>query len=163
MLALRDMPWIINRSTLWDGIGVISYTLFIAFLESITLTLLAILAIHMLPKNWGKDRLIASVALLACIIMLWGMEGQAFFLFEQRVPAVLIDLFARCDHPLRILYTIISFIVLVSIIIALAAARYSFTFLKMIQTTGEALAVLMAIYLTIDVLGIIILIIRNVT
>jgi hypothetical protein len=147
---------------MWDAIGVASYGLLNAFIESlfffITLAFLGLLV----STKWQEDRRIALLSVFALITAFWAIEGQAYFIWGSYIPEQILRYVAASDHPLRLLYAGVLFIVVPTIIIPVYLSLKSDRFLNLIQGLTERLSLLTMLYLFFDFLALIIIIIRNV-
>ena len=162
ILIFRDISWVAERTNMWDAIGVASYGLLNAFIESlfffITLAFLGLL----ISTKWHEDRRIALLSVFALITAFWAIEGQAYFIWGSYIPEQILRYIAASDHPLRLLYAGVLFIVVPTIIIPVYLALKSDRFLNLMQGLTERLSLLTMLYLFFDFLALIVTIIRNI-
>src|SRR5512141_2477039 len=92
ILAFRDISWLTDRTNAWDAVGVTSYGLVFAFVESLVLFALMVLLGYVVSGRWQPERRVALLSLLALLASLWAMIGQLFFLIGPTLPGWLIDL-----------------------------------------------------------------------
>ena len=69
--ALREVPAWILRLSVWDVIGVMSYTLVIALLETLLVTLGIELLTTLLPEQWRKKKRVAIASSIAFVASIW--------------------------------------------------------------------------------------------
>ena len=147
---------------MWDAIGVASYGLLNALIESLFLFMsLAVLGL-LISTKWSEDRRIALLSVLALIIAFWAIEGQAYFIWGSYVPEQILRYVAASEHPLRILYAGVLLTVVSTITIPVYLALKSDRFLRLIHGFAERLSLLTMLYLFFDFLALIVIIIRNV-
>lgn len=162
ILIFRDISWVAERTNMWDAIGVASYGLLNAFIESLFFFIsLAVLGL-LISTKWSEDRRIALLSVLALILAFWAIEGQAYFIWGSYVPEQMLRYVAASKHPLRILYAGVLFTVVSTIIIPVYLALKSDRFSRLIHGFAERLSLLTMLYLFFDFLALIVIIIRNV-
>lgn len=161
ILVFRDIQWMTERTNFWDALGVASYAMAFAFLESLLLFLILTLLGFLVPTQWTRETRIALLTVLFLILSVWAMLSQLYFLAAVQTPGWFIFLMARTGHPVRILYALA--LILVTPTLALPAwfALRSEKFLKSVNSLIERLSLLSGLYLFFDVVGLIIVIIRN--
>ena len=162
ILIFRDVSWVAERTNAWDAIGVASYGLVVAFIESLiffaAITLLGLLV----PTKWQEDRRVALLSVLALLITLWAIEGQAYFIWGSYIPEQVLRYIASSEHPLRLLYAAVLVMVVPTILIPVYLVLKSDRFLNLIQGLIERISLLTVFYLFFDLLGLIVIIIRNI-
>src|SRR3990172_8272255 len=82
ILIFRDMSWVIERTNVWDAIGVGSYGMIRAFVESVVVFVIFTVLGFLTPANWMIDRRIAFLSLLVILLSAWGMIAQLLFLWK---------------------------------------------------------------------------------
>ena len=161
IMVFRDISWLTERTNAWDAIGVASYGMIFAFAESIVVFLVVVLLGLLTPKNWKDDQRIAFLALLILIASIWGMIGQLLFLWNVSLPAQAIQFLRNSDHPLRILYAACLIVVVPTVLLPTYYFLRSKKVVPFMQNLMERLSLLTLFYLAFDVLGLILVIIRN--
>jgi hypothetical protein len=162
ILVFRDVSWVIERTNVWDAVGVGSYGMLFAFLESVIIFIVVTLLGFITPKQWEVNKRIAFLSLLVLITALWGMISQLLFLWNVYLPGTVIRFIAHSAHPLWVLYSMSLAIVVPTILLPF------YLFIRSDKSTGrmrdlaERLSVLTVFYLFIDLLGLIIVIVRNI-
>lgn len=161
-MVFRDISWLTERTSLWDALGAASYGLVFAFIESVALFLVVALLGLCLPAHWHPDRRITFLALLVLITSAWGMLSQLLFLWDVTLPSLAIQYLRNSDHPLRILYAG-SLAVVVSTVLSLVAIFVkSKRSVSSMREVMESISLLTMFYLLFDLLGLVIVVIRNV-
>jgi hypothetical protein len=152
-----------ERTNAWDAIGVASYGMVFAFIESGVIFLVVALLGLLTPKQWEYDRRIAFVGLLILLTSLWGIISQLLFLWNVFLPAQAIEFLRNSSHPLRIIYAACLMVVTPTILLpaySFIRSKKAVTFMKNLM---ERLSLLTMFYLFFDLLGLIIVIIRNIS
>ena len=162
ILALRDFSWVSVRTNSWDAIGVISYGLLFALIESIFVFLVVVLLGFLISKKWEENRRNTLLGMLVLLTSLWAMGGYLFFLMQISVSGKIILYFAGLDHPLRLLYAIGLIVVGLTISLPVYFILHSDKFMQAVQGLFERLSLLTLFYLFFDVVGIVIIVFRNI-
>ena len=162
VLAFRDFSWVTERTNSWDAIGVVSYGLIFAFVESILVFLVAVLLGYFVSRKWNEDRRIALVGILIFVTSLWAMGGYLYFMLNLSVPGESILFMAGLAHPLRFLYAISLALVGPTVVLPVYFVLRSDKFFRSVQGFFERLSLLAMFYLFFDLVGLVIVIVRNV-
>lgn len=162
-LAIRDMSWAMERTNLWDAIGLASYGLIFALTESVIIFCIVIFIGFIIPQHWSVDKRIALLCLLFLLTSAWAMIAQLFFLLNVSLPIFVLKALSHSAHPLRMLYagalaTVVSSILLPVILYMRSGRAISF-----MKNVIERLAFLSIVYLFFDLVGLIIILARNFT
>ena len=161
ILIFNDVEWIAKRSNFWDSIGVASYGLVFAFVESFLLFLAAALLGFLVSTKWGVERRIALMSTLATILALWAMAGQLYFFMNAPFPESWIVFLASLGRPLRFLYVAALVVVLPTVLIPTWLLLKFDKPLKFITATLEKISLLTSFYLFFDLIGLVVLVSRN--
>lgn len=163
ILVLRDFSWVAERTNAWDAVGVAAYGMLFAFIECVFVFAIVVLVGFVLPKQWGEKKRIAFLSLLVFLVALWAIVGQLYFLWNLNLPPALTMFLAGSAHPLRWLYAglfvLVSLTVVVPVYIFIRSEKVS----SSIYNIVDRIAVLSAIYLVFDGIGLVIILIRNLT
>lgn len=162
ILFFNDFAWVAERTDAWDAVGVGSYGLVIALVESAFVLICALVLSLLLPRNLPTDKKITTLGTLAVLASLWSIAGQLYFLLEITLPANLVVAMSRNPHPLWILYGFIGFIVSLTLLVPVALILRSDKTAAALLNFFERLTTLTALYLFLDFCGLVIVIIRNV-
>jgi hypothetical protein len=150
ILAFRDVSWLISRTNLWDAIGNISYALIYAFLESLVIfCVLALLGLF-LPKQWEANRRSAFMTLLLFTADIW-------------LPFPMLQLIADTGRPLVMLYLISLAIVVPTVTLPVIVFMRSKKALPSLLDIIDRLSLLSMLYLFLDLVGLVIVLIRNIS
>ena len=162
ILAFRDFSWVTERTNSWDAVGVLSYGLIFAFIESVAVFLVTVLLGYLVSKKWSEDRRNALLGNLVMIASLWAMVSYLFFILEVSIPRQTIEFLVNLKHPLRFLYAISLILVGLTVTLPTYFILRSDKLLGFLKGLFERLSLLTLFYLFFDIVGLIIVIIRNV-
>lgn len=162
ILYFRDISWLAERTNTWNSIGVGAYALLFALLESLVIFLVVLLFGLLLPKRWPEEQRIALLGVLFLLAASVAILGQLYFLIGTPFQKTAVQLLAATKHPVRILFLLI-LIPITSLVLAM-----SYLILKskkaaqLVLNIFERLSLLTTLYLVFDVIGIFIVIFRNI-
>ena len=142
--------------------GLAAYGLLLALLESIVFFLVTILIGWFLPVSWSEERRVALLSVLVFITALWAINGQAYFVWGGRTPAAFLRLAANSAHPLRVLYAGTLALVLPTLLIPAILVLRSERVVNLVKELNDRLSLLSMFYLFLDVVGLIIVLVRNI-
>lgn len=71
---------------MWDAIGVASYGLVLAFIESIIFFMVITLLGLLVSTKWHEDRRVGLLSVLVMITTLWAIDSQAYFIWGSYIP-----------------------------------------------------------------------------
>jgi hypothetical protein len=162
-MAFRDISWLTARTNLWDAIGVASYGMLFAFIESAVVFLVVVLLGFLIPKHWQSDRRVTFLALLILITSAWGMMSQLLFIWNVSLPPLAIQFLRSSAHPLRILYAGSLAIVTATVLLLVFLFIKSKKSIAFMQNVMERVSLLTMFYLLFDLLGLVIVVIRNIS
>ena len=162
IFAFRDISWLTERTNLWDAIGVVSYGMIFAFVESVVIFLVLALLGLILPAQWYSDRRIAFLSLLILLTSVWGMISQLLLVWSVPLPIQAIQFLRSSNHPLRMLYAACLVVVTPTILLPVYLFIKSKKSIAFMQDLIERLSLLATFYLFFDFVGLIIVMIRNI-
>ena len=161
LLAFQDVAWVAERTNPGDAVGLVSYALLFALVESILVFLVFTMLGFLLPRQWKSMKRIGFLSLLVLILSTWGIASQLLFLWHINLPEAAIQFLARSGHPLRYLYAGSLAIVLPTILLPVYFFLKSDGMLLRIEDLIDRLSILVGFYLFFDIIGIVIVISRN--
>lgn len=161
ILAFRDISWVTERTNAWDAIGVVSYGMIFALIESLLIFLVLVLVGFLTPWRWESDRRIAFLAFLVLILSVWAMISQLLFLWDVSLPASAIEYLRNSDHPVRIVYAACLIIITPTVLLPAYSFLKTKSAVTVMQNLMERLSLLSMFYLVFDLLGGIIILVRN--
>lgn len=163
-LVLRDLNWIAHRTDIWDAIGVGAYAMMYALVESSFFFLLMAALYLSLPGSWGRDKSLAQSGVMALWIPLLAGIHQVYRYKEFTSPGFLVEALFATGHPLR--FGIIGAAVLAAVIVGLVIIPSYLIIFKerareRIIEGLERITILSVLYLVLDVIGLVIIAVRN--
>ena len=161
ILAFRDMSWLIERTNVWDAVGNVSYALLFAFVESLLVFGLFVLVGLVTPKHWEVNRRVAFLTLLLFVAVIWAMTAQLLYLWNIWLPPSLVQFIASTGRPLVMLYLLSLVLVVPTASLPVLVFLRSKRALPAILDIIDRLSTLSVLYLFFDAVGLVVVIIRN--
>jgi len=162
ILAFRDFSWVSERTNSWDALGVVSYGLMLAFVESVFIFLVAMLLGYLVSNTWREEHRVTLMSMLVLLASLWAIAGYLFFMLNTSMPGSAILFMASLAHPLRFLYIVSFLLVGLTILIPTYFVLRSDKFLHGLKNFFERIFLLTMFYLFFDFIALVVVIIRNV-
>jgi hypothetical protein len=162
LLAFGDVSWVAARTNAWDAVGLVSYAMFYALLETIAISLIVLILGFLLPASWGVERRVGLLGTLFLTLALWAILGQLFFMFDYHFPAWMIDFLVRSSHPVRVIWGIEMPMVSLSFLLPAALLTRSKKAQNAVSEIFGRIVVLSSFYLVLDVAGIVVIALRNI-
>ena len=162
VLAFRDLSWLTDRTNSWDAIGVLCYGLLFAFVESVLVFLISALLGLITPRRWDSRRRVGFMSALVLVLSVWAMLEQLYFLADVRLPDAFLAFLVNSAHPLRVLYTVIPAIVIITFAIPVYLILRSERGVQVMTSIIDRLGLLASFYLVFDVAAVVVVVIRNV-
>jgi hypothetical protein len=132
-----------------------------AFVESVVIFLVLALLGLITPRQWEADRRIAFLAFLILITSVWAMISQLLFLWNVSLPVQAIEFLRQSDHPVRIVYGAILMVVTPTVLLPAYLFLRTKKAVTVMQDLMERVSLLTLFYLVFDLLGVVIIVIRN--
>jgi len=162
VLAFRDFSWVTERTNSWDAVGVLSYGLIFAFIESVVVFLAIVLLGFLVSKKWEEDRRNVMLGNLVLIASLWAMASYLFFMLNVTLPGQAVDFLVQLKHPVRFLYAVSLALAGITVMLPTYLILQSNKILNLVKGLFERLSLLTIFYLFFDFIGLVVVIIRNV-
>jgi hypothetical protein len=162
IIILMDISWVAERTHLWDAIGAAGYGLTVTLLESLLVFSVLLLVAFVLPKTLHERKRVVLLCWLFWIPTLWGMAGQLSAAQSWSLPEGIIRLLAGLEKPLWPLYGGLFFAILSTVSFGVYMAIFSQKFQAITLAALERISPLMGLYLTLDLIGVLIVLIRNI-
>lgn len=160
-MAFRDFGWVAERTNVWDAVGLLSYAMAFALLESIGVFLIVALLGILVPAGWGADKRLALLGILFLVVSLWVILGQLYSLYGYPLPEWAARFLVWTQHPLRMLWGGVFTLAVVSAVVPAVLILRREKVKGMIIETFDRISLLSSIYVLLDLVGIIVLTIRN--
>ena len=162
LMALRDFGWVAARTYVWDAVGMVAYALVFALVETMGVFLIVILLGLLVPRRWEEELKLALIGTLFLIVAVWSILGQVYSLFGHPLPVWAIDYLVQSGHPFRIIWgatlLVVGFSVILPAYLILKLNKVKDLMVRMF----DQITVLSAFYVLCDLVGIIIIVIRNI-
>ena len=162
ILAFRDISWLTDRTNAWDAVGVTSYGLVFAFIESLLFFAVMALLGYLVPGRWDADRRVALLTVLALVASMWAMLEQLFFLIGTGWPGWFVGFLVSNGHPARIFIALLVGVVGLTVLLPTVFVVRSERAYRAVRGLIERLSILTIFYLVLDVIGLAIVIVRNI-
>jgi hypothetical protein len=162
IMIFRDLSWVAARTNAWDAVGLASYGMVFAFVETVIIFAVVALLGLFTPKLWNYDKRIGFLSLLVLITSIWAMLGQLFFIWNLSLPDVFAQFLRSSSHPFRFLYGGVLAVVIPTVLLPVYFFVKSKKIVLMIQELVERFSVVAMFYLVFDLLGFIIVVFRNI-
>lgn len=161
LMAFRDFGWVALRTYTWDAIGLVSYAMAFALVETIGVFLLVLLVGFLVPFRWDLDKRLAMLGAQFLVLASWSILSKIYTALDSPLPAWLLNFMIADGHPLRILWGIAGALVILSAVVPalLILKRESAT--QAVNIVFEKLVVLSSFYVFLDLIAIVIIVIRN--
>ena len=163
IFAFRDISWLIARTNIWDAVGNTSYGMVYAFFESLFIFCVLALIGLITPSRWEVNRRVGFLTLLLFILSIWGMVSQLLYVWNIWLPLPLMQFIANTGRPLVMLYVLSLAIVVPTVVLPVYAFVRREKTLSSLLDFMDRLTTLSMLYLFFDVIGLIIVVIRNIS
>jgi len=163
ILFLNDISWVAERTNVWDAIGVAGYGIVFSVLESLLIWLILVLVGLALPRKWGKNKRGPLLCSLILAIMAGAIVGQMLFFVKPLSSSTIENFLISCQNPRLLINGVLGLIIGMGTLVFAYYAVYSEKFQSGYIKILDRLSPLMGFYLFLDLLGVIIVIIRNIT
>ena len=161
-MGFSDISWLTERTNFGDAIGVLSYGMVFAFIESVMVFIVVALLGILVPRRWD-DRRVALLSILFLITAIWGMVGQEYFFLKISLPDGIVQALVHSAHPVRIMYlSVLPFVFLTVAAPTYFILKFDKGF-KVAQDFIERVTLLALFYLLLGFIGLVIVILRNIS
>jgi hypothetical protein len=162
LISFGDISWLSERTNLWDAIGVFSYGLIFAMVETLVAFFVCLCAGFLVSPKWDQGRRVTLLSMLFLMLGLYAMLSQLYFIWNWSFPSVFLNFVASSGHPVRILY-LCSLIVTAPLVIILTyTILHSEKVYRVAVDLMDRLSLLAMIYMMLDVFALIVVVVRNI-
>jgi hypothetical protein len=161
ILVLRDFQWVYDQMGMSVFIGYASYTLVFAFFESVIFLVFLWLLSYLFPPKWAGTKSFSILALWALTVSLWAVGNQVFYLLMESPPGFMSWIMLRVYYHQGLGFSLLMILIFISVILPLILVLRFDNFEKLIARMFKQITTLSAFYLIFDLLGLITVIIRN--
>ncbi len=161
LMAFRDFAWVATRTYTWDAIGLVAYTLCFTLVETIAVFLVVTLLGLLVPQTWGMKKRTALAGTLFLVTAFWAILAQSYYLLHG-FPWWLIDFLVQVGHPIRVLWAGALLLVTASVITPVLLIARKENVKDKVIGVFERITVVSSLYVFLDVVGIAIVVLRNI-
>ena len=162
LMAFRDFAWVAARTYPWDAVGLVAYALLVALLETLAAFLLVGLVGLILPRGWDLHKRLAMLGSMFWVVASWSILSKVYSAFGSPIPPRFLDFLSAVGHPLRILWGLAFALVAVSAGLPAWLILKRASAVQAISNIFDRITLLSGFYLILDLIGIIIIGIRNI-
>ena len=163
IMVFRDLSWVAERTNAWDAVGLAAYGMIFAFAESVFIFAIVAFLGLFTPRSWTYERRIGFLSLLVLILSLWAMFSQLYFLWNMSLPHAVAQFLRSSSHPFRFIYAGTFALVFLTVLLPVYLFIKSNKGIAIMQDLVERFASVATVYLFFDLLGLIVVLIRNVS
>lgn len=161
LLGFRDVSWLTERTNAWDAVGVVSYGMVFAVVESALFFIVATALGFLVAPTWSPARRVALMSVLALITALWSVVDQSYFLLGASLPQPILTAIIATGRPVFTMYLAALGLTSLSYLLPTYLILRSDNALKKTQDIMERLSTLTMFYLFLAFVGLVIVVIRN--
>jgi len=162
IFAFRDISWVYARTVVWDAIGVLSYGMVFALVESVWLSVAVFFLGFLISLKWNSELRVATLGAVIFLVSLIAMLVQFYGALGWSISDSVISFFVLFAHPGRTVYLvlliILSPIVAGTIYLVLGTGKGA----QVLKDAIEKISLLMMVYLVLDLVALVVVIIRNI-
>jgi hypothetical protein len=161
LMGFRDFSWVALRTNVWDAIGLLSYSLAFALVESTGVFVVLVIFGFFIPNRIGPEYRVILLETAFLITALWAIGGEIFSLLRYPIPGMVVEFLRQTNHPLRILWGTICVLVVISVVLPLGLLIRRNQFRSVMIDVFDRIATVSALYLFFDLVSIVIITVRN--
>lgn len=162
LMAFRDFSWVAERTNTWDAVGLLSYAMVFAFFETFGMFLILVLTGLFMPKGWSAEKRLGLLGVLYLILAVWAILIQSYSLNGYPLPGWVAKFLVESGHPLRLMwggmFLVTALTVTVPVILLVRSEKAQRASIEIF----DRLAILSSLYLLFDVVGAVVLVVRNI-
>jgi len=118
-MGFRDFSWVALRTNVWDALGLLSYSLAFALVETTGIFLFLMVCGLLIPNRIEAEKRLALIGTAFLVVAMWSIGGQVYSWMRYALPVWLFDFLSRTHHPFRFLWGIVFSLVTVSVSVPL--------------------------------------------
>jgi len=161
IMIFRDLEFVSERTDMWAAIGYGGYSLLFALLESIAVAIVLWGASFLLPRKWGRTQTLSIIGSFFIILAGASIVDMAAHAFNDiRVSK---QYLYGLEHFTSLTYALIFAAVLIALVASLLLILKTQKGKKIFADIFERIMLLSYFYLVIDLAGIVVVVIRNLT
>ena len=161
LMGFRDFSWVALRTNVWDALGLLSYSLAFALVETTGIFLVLVVCGFLIPNRIEAEKRLALIGTAFMVVAIWSIVGQVYSLMRYPIPGWFADFLNQTNHPFRFLWGTVFLLTTVSAIVPLAFITRQEKFKNMVIEIFDRISTLSSLYVFFDFVGIVIITIRN--
>lgn len=161
LTALQDIEWIIKRTNVTDALGVFSYALIFALVESIFVFLCTWITGATLLSRVEEKKRLAILSSLILLLSFLVMLAQLYDLQVWNVEQFVLAFFQRFTNSLTDIYIVTSLFMILIFVLPVMLIYQNEKILKSILEIFNRLSLLTIFYLFLDCFALIMIVFRN--
>jgi hypothetical protein len=160
-MAFRDFGWVALRTTAWDALGLVAYSLAVALMETVLVFAVLLLLGLLIPWSWPAGKRATLLGTLFLLLASWAIFSKLFGLYGSPIPEGVLQALRLGGHPLRMAWGVVFPLVAASIALPVIMFVRSRRFQESLPGVFDRLVVLSSFYIFLDFLGLLIILVRN--
>jgi len=161
LMGFRDFSWVALRTNVWDALGLLSYSVTFALVETFGIFLILVLVGFLIPNSLGIEKRLALLGTAFLIVAIWSIAGQVYSGMRYPLPIWFLEFLGRTGHPLRLLWGIVFLLTTFSVAVPLLLIARQDKFKNTVVEFFDRISTISALYVFLDLVGIVIIAIRN--
>ncbi len=160
-MGFRDFSWVAARTNVWDALGLLSYSLAFALVESMGIFLILVILGLLIPHWLDADKRLAFLGTAFLVVALWAIGGQVYSWMRYPLPTWFASLLIRTNHPFRYFWLTVFLLTTVSAALPLILIVRQNNFRSSMIEIFDRISTISSLYVFFDVLSIVIIAMRN--
>jgi len=162
IMAFRDFSWVAERTNTWDAVGLFSYAVVFALVETLGVFLIMFLIGLFMPNGWDAEKRLALLGTLFLTLAVWAVLGQVYSMNGYSLPQWIVDFLVRSSHPFRFIWGGVFLSVGISVAVPVIFILRLEKGKKAVIEIFDRITMLSSLYILFDIAGIVVLVMRNV-
>lgn len=152
---------LIGKRNLWYFAGFSGYLLLLALLESVLFFLFVVILSFLFPKSWKGQTPLAVASAIGLVLGFWAIGNQAFQYLHVEQPAWFEWVMLRVHYRQRLLYPLFIALIAASAAVPVYVLSAYENIRRAIFPVIENISLLSYLYLGLDLLGLVVVLVRN--
>jgi hypothetical protein len=161
LMGFRDFSWVAQRTDIWDAFGLLSYSMVFALVETTGIFFIILMCGFLMPNRIDREKRLALLGTAFLLVAFWAILGQVYSWMRTPLPGWLLLLLQQTNHPFRYLWGAVFLLVGTSAVLPLLLISKRENFKRTMIEIFDRISTVSALYIFFDILGIIIIVIRN--
>src|ERR1044071_1522291 len=96
--GFRDFSWVAQRTNVWDALGLLSYSIVFALIETTGIFFIVLLCGFLIPNQIDIEKRLAFLGTSFLGVAFWAILGQVYSWLQYPLPGWLIDILHSTNH-----------------------------------------------------------------